>query len=145
MQAKMNPEVKALWLSALRSGRFTQARSNLVASQPNGEVHYCCLGVLNELYIETHPGTDIHRRDWDYIEPGAGEFEAYNGTIKACPLCEEEGLLPSVCSWAGLLDKLPLLGEHTVAEHNDGFTTEGKERIAPKSFLEIADLIEELL
>jgi hypothetical protein len=40
----MNPEIKAQWLTALRSGEFRQARQLL--RTPEG---YCCLGVLCEL------------------------------------------------------------------------------------------------
>lgn len=37
----MNPETKAKWIDALRSGEFDQAQATL---QANGA--YCCLGVL---------------------------------------------------------------------------------------------------
>jgi hypothetical protein len=42
---KMDPEVKALWVEALRSGNFKQGR-NLLRSMDDS---YCCLGVLCEL------------------------------------------------------------------------------------------------
>jgi hypothetical protein len=41
----MNPEVKAMWLTDLRSGEFTQGKGALRTE--DGE--YCCLGVLCEL------------------------------------------------------------------------------------------------
>lgn len=37
----MNPELKAMWIAALRSGEFDQGRGKL--RNDNG---YCCLGVL---------------------------------------------------------------------------------------------------
>jgi hypothetical protein len=40
----VNPEVKALWLTDLRSGEFTQGKGML----RNTEDEYCCLGVLCE-------------------------------------------------------------------------------------------------
>lgn len=43
-QIKMNPELKARWLDALRSGKFKQTRSALA---DNGG--HCCLGVLCEI------------------------------------------------------------------------------------------------
>lgn len=40
----MNPEVKARWIAALRSGEFPQTRNVL-----NDEEGFCCLGVLSEI------------------------------------------------------------------------------------------------
>lgn len=39
----LNPEIKERWLSALRSGRYTQAQSTL-----KSEKGHCCIGVLVE-------------------------------------------------------------------------------------------------
>jgi hypothetical protein len=47
MTSKMNPEVKAQWTAALRSGEYAQGRSQL---SKNGE--YCCLGVLCDLAVK---------------------------------------------------------------------------------------------
>lgn len=44
----MNEDVKSLWVSALRSEKYTQGMSRLKTY--NGK--YCCLGVLCELYRE---------------------------------------------------------------------------------------------
>ena len=41
----MNPELKAKWVEALRSGKYTQARGAL--HRKDGS--YCCLGVLCSL------------------------------------------------------------------------------------------------
>lgn len=41
----MNPEIKAKWLAALRSGAYTQGIGQLVR-YTNRESKYCCLGVL---------------------------------------------------------------------------------------------------
>jgi hypothetical protein len=43
----MNKKVKALWLKALRSGKYKQARGQL--KKGNG---FCCLGVLTDLYLQ---------------------------------------------------------------------------------------------
>jgi len=37
----MNPEIKAKWVAALRSGEYAQAQGHL-----KDETGYCCLGVL---------------------------------------------------------------------------------------------------
>jgi hypothetical protein len=42
MTQKMNPEIKAKWVAALRSGRYEQGQHRLKSE--TGE--YCCLGVL---------------------------------------------------------------------------------------------------
>lgn len=44
---KMNPEIKALWLAALRSGEYKQGRGALSS---DGE--YCCLGVLCDIMVK---------------------------------------------------------------------------------------------
>ena len=42
---KMNPEVKAAWLEALRSGEYKQGKSQLKTNDGS----YCCLGVLCDI------------------------------------------------------------------------------------------------
>lgn len=41
---KMDPELKAKWLDALRSGNYKQVRGQLALGGG-----FCCLGVLNEI------------------------------------------------------------------------------------------------
>jgi hypothetical protein len=48
----MNPEVKALWLDALRSGEYKQGQGRLRKTEDDGTFSYCCLGVLCDLYIK---------------------------------------------------------------------------------------------
>lgn len=45
--SKMNPEVKARWVAALRSGKYRQTRMAL-----KDRTGYCCLGVLCDLYAK---------------------------------------------------------------------------------------------
>lgn len=45
---RMNQDVKALWLTALRSGKYKQATGSLQTSDNK----FCCLGVLCELAVE---------------------------------------------------------------------------------------------
>ena len=63
MSNKMIPRVKALWLAALRSGNYNQARGRMRVSKRSapstrldaqvttGTAH-CCLGVLTEVAVE---------------------------------------------------------------------------------------------
>lgn len=49
----MNPEVKEKWLSALRSGEFTQGKNLLHKVNPETqEETYCCLGVLCAIAVK---------------------------------------------------------------------------------------------
>jgi hypothetical protein len=42
----MNKTIKKYWVKALRSGLFRQARGVLEGVNEDGEIGYCCLGVL---------------------------------------------------------------------------------------------------
>lgn len=46
----MNQEVKGLWLGALRDGKRKQGYQKLKSPGDS----FCCLGVLCDLYLETH-------------------------------------------------------------------------------------------
>ncbi len=43
---KMNPEIKAKWLEALRSGKYNQGENMLHRKDDEGKSYFCCLGVL---------------------------------------------------------------------------------------------------
>lgn len=45
----MNPEVKAKWIAALRSGNYKQTQYHL-----RDDYGYCCLGVLCDIYASEH-------------------------------------------------------------------------------------------
>lgn len=51
---KMNPELKAKWIEALRSGKYQQAKARLRTA----ESRFCCLGVLAEVQGAT----------WDHFD-----------------------------------------------------------------------------
>lgn len=66
---KMDPEIKAEWVAALRSGTYKQGKGKLKAvfdrwSAPETlegeqtELRHCCLGVLSELAIGKEGGLD---------------------------------------------------------------------------------------
>lgn len=48
-QPKMNPEIKAQWVAALRSGEYKQGKRAL-----NRDGKFCCLGVLCDLHSKAH-------------------------------------------------------------------------------------------
>ena len=114
---KMNPEVKAKWLEALRSGEYEQGHGKL----RSGDDEYCCLGVLCDLAVKAgvvaEPVLSENRNLYYYD----GFCEAAHPQV--------------VANWSGVIG----LGdfhdgerERTLAHIND----EGA------SFSEIADIIE---
>lgn len=128
----MNPRVKALWLSALRSGEFRQGVGFLAA---NGR--HCAMGVLCEIAKED--GVPLAIREDDR---GVLEYD------------DRTDVLPGrVVEWAGLNDSDPLLvtpyeyGKPTkvtrrLSDLNDGDWWGVDEADSALTFLEIADLVE---
>lgn len=87
----MNPEIKELWISALRSGDYKQGRG-VLKNTVNGVDKYCCLGVLCELAVKAQIVN---------AEPSlANSKVTLFGSESGYP---SEVLLPfEVSSWAGL-------------------------------------------
>lgn len=89
----MNKRVKKLWIRALRSGKYTQAKDVL----RDGD-SFCCLGVLCDLHSGTRNGAE-----W------SDEF--YMG---------RSGTLPqAVVDWADLPSGDPEVGRTTLSALND--------------------------
>lgn len=79
----MNPKIKARWLKALRSGKYTQGRFHL----RNPDNTFCCLGVLCDLHAKSS------KKKWKWRKIPDAPWE-YLG---------ESGVLPDdVLAWAGL-------------------------------------------
>lgn len=117
----MNPEIKAQWVAALRSGEYKQGAGWL-----NRGDEYCCLGVLCELaakagVVQRHKGQFAHAY-------GDGKADTY---------------LPSeVVEWARVRSMRPAVDGEPLDKYNDGNYDAG---LSPHTFTEIADLIEEHL
>ena len=112
----MNKEIKAKWVSALRSGDYVQGKGQLRRGNK-----FCCLGVLCNIHAQEHPeSTWLEHRD------------TYLGEI---------GLLPNeVTKWigggCGITGRVSIGGDYqSLVSHND----------AGRTFLEIADAIESQL
>ena len=121
---KLEPEFKAEWIKALRSGKYKQARSHLVVYEaihnydegPSvvEDIRYCCLGVACD--IIKHDGwDDITKEDIDNVIWTYGKNEVHNNSTDL-PFVEEK------------------LAETLAAKNDHGAT-----------FNEIADWIEENL
>lgn len=109
-------EARALWIEALRSGRFKQGKGRLARVEEAG-VEYCCLGVGCEVYIEQGRGLRKKLSGGGYLYGDCG------------------GTLPEIVrDWLGLEDSTGTLVDRkrNLAGRNDSGAT----------FEEIALLIE---
>ena len=115
----MNERIKFLWVEALESGDYIQAKSAL-----HEDGRYCCLGVLCELYIQEHSDCE-----WKPSHtPGAMSFMNQTAILpnKVWTWAELDGCNPGVI----INDEL-----FPLANHND----------CGASFPEIAKVIREQL
>ena len=112
----MNPEIKAQWIQALRSGEYEQDIAQLRTT-----AGFCCLGVLTDLYLKETNQEWVKDKMWPvYLYSDEGKVLSYD-----------------VRSWAGLISSNPILFTgHSLSYYNDD---------AHYSFEQIADLIEENL
>lgn len=119
MKAKMKPEIKELWLKALRSDEYTQTKRVLRDSKG-----FCCLGVLSDLAIKSGEFSEAQWRNncgiMAFTAPGEGDYQS---------------LTESVRIWAGLSGLACRRETHTLANMNDNGV----------SFAGIADYIEKEL
>lgn len=144
----MNPEVKAEWLAALRSGDYRQGRNQLKTEE--GE--YCCLGVACNLAVMAGVITEWLGSDYPYFgdeeEWGASPADAMdNGSASWAELPVQ------VQEWMDLVgDPIIELPENHLAIPmlKDRGSIYGEERNVKisqlndsgMSFEQIADLIE---
>lgn len=115
----MNQNVKARWIEALRSGRYTQGRHLL--RSPGDK--YCCLGVLCDLAVEDEVGA------WVDLAPGAPDGQHWNLGDSADGF-SSTALTRKVMDWSGVSP----LSQDALIQMND---QQGA------SFEEIAQYIEE--
>jgi hypothetical protein len=99
----MNPEIKAKWVAALRSGEYKQGLGYLCDTDYN----YCCLGVLTDIYCQ----------------------EVFGTKLKPHVMAHEEGewLTDEVVIWAALPDGDPYvtgLSDRLSAVNDDGVSFE---------------------
>ena len=122
----MNSEVKAKWISALRSGKYQPTTRFLKKFLENGSIGHCCLGVLCEIYLEEHP-----EATWKKHGDGCFGFIQIEGAESSAKYLPND-----VIEWAGL------------GERNwQGRTPDGKKSLAVLNddgvaFKDIADIIE---
>jgi hypothetical protein len=117
---QIDPEFKAIWVAALRSGEYRQGRGALRNDPSDHPTEYCCLGVACDLAINFY-GQGHWDGDIFFFDP-----EDHAGSA---------GLLPSsLARLMGFSHQNPRLGDETrtLTGLND----------AGASFNYIADIIE---
>lgn len=125
----LKPEVKKLWTDALRSGKYEQCTGQLTEIREDGSKAHCCLGVLTVVAIEN--GLDLKIQDRGSSTAYGTEDWDNEGVAEFC-------LHEKVSKWAGFggEDPNPAIGQFPASHYNDHLD---------KTFLEIADLIDEHL
>lgn len=96
-EKKMNPEVKALWIEALRSGKYQQGQGGLRKVIGGDEPdQFCCLGVLCDL-VPTELGSWFSAEFENYRQFGIDVNTSQSGVLTS-----------EVANWANLsyFDKL---------------------------------------
>lgn len=118
----MNQDIKQMWVTALRSGEFKQARKALRTNEG-----YCCLGVLCELYSRTHG------MPWGVPRNATG-YHMFG---------DQSGLPPQVRDWSGVKHMDGLLPAYIEAD--DGNRTSLADlNDTGKSFAQIAEIIDDV-
>lgn len=146
----MDAEIKAEWVAALRSGEYKQGQEFLAYAHDDGSVEYCCLGVLCEI-LATRGMLEVDRgvNTLYYTNPAASS--EYDSEVA---LGRSNALLPKgVADMIGMnIDE----GQSKISPsvivnddyHDDEYVeltqlNDGEHGRDPRSFNEIADLIEE--
>lgn len=113
----MNPEIKARWVAALRSGEYKQGKNKLCS-----DGKFCCLGVLCDLYSKDH---SVEPGQW--ADNGTGKW--YFGSKYALPT--------PVIEWAETGTNSPMVKLLTHKDYLAALNDAGTH-----NFNDLADLIE---
>lgn len=131
----MNPDIKARWVQALRSGQYNQGHGLLKRRESN---HYCCLGVLCDIAVQEGVAA-IVENETSYQDGVLYADLQGNVSKEALPL--------GVAVWAGCSHDPEVT---VIREKRDGRCYEEAENLTllndeGSTFAEIADWIEEQL
>jgi hypothetical protein len=117
---RMDKEIKAKWIEALRSGKYKQGRTRLRTA--NDE--FCCLGVLCEVMNAERVQTTFDDQPYLYL---------YGSSAKSASFLPKE-----------LADAAGIDGYGSIGKEIDGrWTLAGLNDHAGYTFEQIADVIEE--
>lgn len=151
----MKKAIMTKWVKALRSGKYKQCKEDLCQVDDKGNLSYCCLGVLTQLYINERKRQKKGNNIEGFVH--IGDYEDVYGYppdvnsegIPAWYIDEETGLLPEVVAkWAGFDMLRPgwsagsihgFNEDKSLSTMNDGYAVV---YLKPKSFKQIANIIE---
>jgi hypothetical protein len=133
----MNPQIKARWVAALRSGDYTQVEGRLNKNDEG----FCCLGVLCEIAVEDGI---VNKKLASELGYEHDSFAYLDDGINDRTYPQFDVLPHNVKDWAGIRDTNPEVkwehkgeeDEYPLSALNDDFKL---------TFTEIADIIEEQL
>lgn len=125
---RMDPDIKARWVAALRSGEYKQGRHRLKRRREHQKSEYCCLGVLCEIAVQ----------DGVIKPPEKIEDEGFPGSAYKYE-GDKFSLGPRVQEWAGI-ESNP-----AVKDPNGHWSSLADMNDDGASFEEIADVIERQL
>jgi hypothetical protein len=131
-KSKLDPELKARWVSELRSGKYKQGTGNLKV-KADGVCEHCCLGVLCEIIApEGFNEPEYHGVVMHSFNGGKSKQDMYPNQNKMI----EIGLYPSAFK--------------KLAEMNDGdesydYKKSRRKNVQRHTFKQIADYIEKNL
>jgi len=96
---KMNPEVKTLWVEALRSGEYQQGKLLLKPTKNT----FCCLGVLCDLAVKAN----VENISWGESEEHNGHGIYHDNNYDECRGFDDSELPFSIVNWAGTNSENP--------------------------------------
>tara|TARA_R110002167_G_scaffold61151_4_gene172482 strand:- start:691 stop:1131 length:441 start_codon:yes stop_codon:yes gene_type:complete len=108
----MKYDIKVKWLEALTSGEYKQNGGCLFSNDLDHNLdqpkRMCCLGVLTDLYIKSHPDTYWIKEDIDGAERNIPFF--YFSTLDGASTTDDEKhqayyLHPLVSRWSGVEER----------------------------------------
>lgn len=128
----MNPEVKSLWLEALRNDTYQQGKLML---RPTLDT-FCCLGVLCDIATKYNDSIGV---SWGDSEEHQGQSMYYSGTWENDDdqLKEDSELPWPVKRWAGLDNENPKV------EIPDPFWVKQHDEDPPMKLVTLAELNDE--
>lgn len=95
----MHPHIKQLWIQALESGDYLKGYEQLRSKE-----HWCCTGVLSDLYNQ-------HNTDGKWVIDDKDHYWHCIRTAKT--RCD---VLPAVLIWAGFIDSELIMLEDVVIQ-----------------------------
>ena len=129
----MNQEIKEKWIQALKSGEYEQCQGFLRIINTKGELEYCCLGVLCDIYAKEN---NIEWKDNMYGE----EYSVLSTDIVECNELPEE-----VAAWAGCFKQDPsVIVKDTLLNHEDKYSLTYLNDTLDMTFEQISNFIEQL-